>query len=89
MTAQQKADSIPVITEPNCGNAPRHEITRRFAAALATADADELHLLVSPQVSWSLLGEGEVEGLSALQDRAAQAPQADELRVLSVITPRT
>ena len=86
MTAQQETESIRVITEANCGNAPRHEITRRFAAALAAADANELDLLLSPDVVWNLIGEAHFDGVAALLERAAQGPDATELRVLSVIT---
>lgn len=78
--------AIRIITEPNCGNAPRHEITRRFAVALASADTSELELLVSPDAEWDILGKLSCRGLPAIIESAGLTLASVELRVLSVIT---
>lgn len=86
MNTDQRSTSIRVVTEPNCGNAPRHEIARRFAAALAGRDENELNLLLAPEVTWNLVGEAQFDGMPALLERASQSADATQLRVLSVIT---
>lgn len=77
---------MQVHTEPNCGNAPRHESLRRFALALAIGDATELENLLAPGFEWKILGETTVEAVSAVLERAQRTPEPAELRVLSVIT---
>lgn len=78
--------ALRVVSEPNCGNAPRHEILRRFAVAPATCDAGELGALLSEGVSWDLLGEAVYNGIPAVLDRASHHPDAVEMCVRSVIT---
>lgn len=78
--------TIRVHSEPNCGNAPRHEITRRFAVALASIDATDLESLLSPDAEWDVLGKTACRGLPAILETVALAAAAVELRVLSVIT---
>ncbi|MCC3283588.1 hypothetical protein [Arthrobacter caoxuetaonis] len=78
--------AIRVETAPNCGNAPRHEITRRFAVALAGSDATELESLLSPDAEWDVLGKAACRGLPAIIETVALAAAVVELRVLSVIT---
>lgn len=78
--------AIRVHTEPNCGNAPRHDVARRLAVALAGADPSELEALLSPDAEWDVLGTAACRGLPAILENAAPASPAVELRVLSVIT---
>lgn len=77
---------IRVHTEPNCGNAPRHEVARRLAVALAGADSTELESLLSPDAEWDVLGRAASRGLPAILANAEPRSPAVELRVLSVIT---
>ncbi len=81
-----KANSLRIVAQPNCGNAPRHEITRRLAVALATGDEAELEDLLALTAEWTLLGETTRSGLTAITDYSAQAATPTELRVLSIIT---
>lgn len=79
-------DPLRIVSEPNCGNAPRHEITRRLAIALATGDEAELESLLAPAVEWTILGEAAHSGRAAIIDRSRRSSSPTELRVLSVIT---
>ncbi|GAA1345013.1 hypothetical protein [Arthrobacter roseus] len=78
--------AIRVLTEQNCGNAPRHEISRRLAVALASIDATELESLLSADAEWNVLGEVPCNGIPAILEHAASTSAAIELRVVSVIT---
>lgn len=80
------SDPLRVVSEANCGNAPRHEITRRLAVALAIGDDAELASLLAPAAEWTILGETARSGLAAIVDCSRRSSTPTELRILSVIT---
>lgn len=87
MSAQEPfPGAMQVYAEPNCGNAPRHEIVRRFAVALAVGDTQDLENLLAPGIEWKVPGEATVKERAAVLEHAKSAPTPTELRVLSVIT---
>lgn len=83
---EPRRGDMRVHTEPNRGNAPRHEIVRRLAVALAVGDAKELENLLAPGIEWQILGETTVGELDAVIEYAKRTPTPAELRVHSVIT---
>jgi hypothetical protein len=78
--------SLRVVSEPKCGNAPRQEITRRLAVALAIGDEAELGQLLAPTAEWKVLGETARCGLAAIVEWSVRSSAPSELRVLSIIT---
>lgn len=79
-------DSLNVVDEPDCGNAPRREILRDIVMALATRDADAVAKYLGPDAVWRLAGDRDMTSAHEIASWVASTPAPTELRFESLVT---
>lgn len=77
---------VQVTAAPDCGNAPRKQVLRDFAVAIAERDTDGLLSTVAADVEWDIVGRRTVRGkadfaaaVTAVVDRPAETLQMDSI----------
>lgn len=88
-TNEQEPRPIRVVEPSGCGNAPRHEVIRTFVLSLFQAGGtpeESLRSLLSPDVSWDIVGESTSTGIDAVFERADKIATVDEIRISSILT---
>lgn len=78
--------TLKVHDEPDCGNAPRKEILRDLALALAVPDADAVASLVRDDVTWTVAGGAQRTGVDAVRAWVAARPASASVTYESLIT---
>ncbi|MDA2810533.1 nuclear transport factor 2 family protein [Nocardiopsis sp. RSe5-2] len=79
---------VQVTAAPDCGNAPRKQVLRDFAVAMAEHDTDSLLSAVADDVEWEIVGRRTVRGKAdfAAAVAAGVDRRAETLRMDSILT---
>ncbi|WP_017623459.1 nuclear transport factor 2 family protein [Nocardiopsis chromatogenes] len=77
---------VQVTAAPDCGNAPRKQLLRDFAVALADRDTVALLSAVADDIEWDIVGRRTVRGkadfaaaVMAVVDRPAETLRMDSI----------
>lgn len=77
---------VTVRIAPDCGNAPRREITRDLVIALADNDARVIEEMLAQNGQWTIVGAETHSGRDAILQWVAGLPAVRELEFGSVLT---
>lgn len=77
---------VTVHVTPDCGNAPRREITRDLVIALADKDTASIESLLTEHAQWTSVGDGTRSGRGEILAWIESLPIVEELEFCSVLS---